>query len=222
MKISKETLTILQNFSTINQSMFFLEGSRQRTFTPLRVVYGEAVVQESFPKDFALYDVPMFLGLLSMFKDPDLEFSDNKVTIIEGNHTATYRYCNPGLIVHPEKEKNIQLGELLYSFELSAESYKTILKAVNLYQQEMIAIIADGTDIVVKTMKENDSKADGMSYKIGESDQKFTIAIKVENLKFLEHSYDVSIMKSQLVMFKSKNMNLFYVVPADANNSGIN
>jgi hypothetical protein len=221
MKISKETLEILQNFSTINESIMVFQGNRQRTFTKLKVVYGEAIIQEEFPRDFAIYELPTFLGLLSLFKDPELTFSDTKVTIQEGSHTATYRYCNPSLIVHPDKEKNLQFGEAMFSFELSAEHYRTILKAVSLYQQEYISIDCDGTDIVVRTMNPKDQGADYFSHKIGESDQKFRIVLKVENLKFLPHSYDVTISKNRLVMFRSKNMNLFYAVPAEANFSGI-
>lgn len=221
MKLSKETLDILQNFSTINPSIMVFQGNRQRTFTTLKVIYGEAVIQEEFPKDFAIYDLSMFLGLLSLFKDPELEFETTKVLISEGDHKATYRYCNPSLIVHPDKEKNLQFGEPLYSFELSAENYKMILKAVSLYQQEFISIDCDGVDIVVRTMNPKDQSADFFSHKIGESDQKFRIVLKVENLKFLSHSYDVTIYKSRLVVFRSKNMNLFYGVPAEANYSGI-
>jgi hypothetical protein len=221
MKLSKETLEILQNFSTINPSIMVFQGNRQRTFTTLKVVYGEAVIQEEFPKDFAIYDLSMFLGLLSLFKEPDLSFEMTKIIISEGDHTATYKYCNPSLIVHPDKDKNLQFGDALYSFELSAENYKTILKAVSLYQQEFISVECDGVDIVVRTLNVKDAGSDSFSYKIGTSDQKFKIVLKVENLKFLSHSYDVTIYKSRLVVFRSKNMNLFYGVPAEANHSGI-
>ena len=219
-------MEILQNFSTINQSIMFLQGHRQRIITNLNVVYAEATVKEEFPRDCGVYNLPMFLGILSLFKDPDLSFDDSKVTIEEGSHKATYRYCNPSLFVWPPKDKNLNVQETIFSFEFTAENLKTIMKAVSLYSHEELSIEADGEAIFVKTvsMKEGSSaKAglqDGMSYRIGESNQKFRYVVKVENLKILMHSYDVAISKNKLLTFKSKNMDLTYIIPSEANHSG--
>lgn len=216
MKISKETIDILQNFSTINQSMMVLGGTKQKTLSPLKTGYAEADIAESFPKDFAVFDLSMFLGIMSLFKEPDIDFSDTAIIISEGTHKATYRFCNSSLIVFPPKDKRPEVGPIAYSFELSADNLKLLTKAVSLYNHEHICIEADGDGIFVKTLNLQERDSDGMSYRIGDTDQKFRYVVKMENLKLMPHSYDVSIAESRKVVFNSKNMELTYIVPCEA------
>ena len=54
MKLSDTTLKILQNFTTINQSLAFKEGKKLRTISPMKNVLAEAEIEEYVPKDFAI------------------------------------------------------------------------------------------------------------------------------------------------------------------------
>ena len=64
MKLSDKTLKILQNFTTINQSLAFKEGKKLRTISVMKNVLAEAEIEEYIPKDFAIYDLPQFFAVL--------------------------------------------------------------------------------------------------------------------------------------------------------------
>jgi hypothetical protein len=221
MKLSKNTISVIQNFSTINPSMYFLEGQRQRILSQLKTVYAEAEIEEELPSSFALYDVPKFLSILSLFSEPEITITDKQIILKENGQKATYRFCNPDLIVHPPVGKEIPIGEIVYSFELSAENLKTIMKAVNLYDQETIAIKADGEKILLTTLNVKDSGSDGLSFAIGETNQSFQYVIRTDSMKMLNVDYDVQISKSKALIFTSKNSEhkVKYIIPSESNYS---
>jgi hypothetical protein len=61
MKLSKETISILKNFSEINGAIEFKPGNKLRTVHPRKIVLAEANVTEKFPVDFASAKT-IFLG----------------------------------------------------------------------------------------------------------------------------------------------------------------
>ena len=82
MKLSKGTLDILKNFSNINPSINFKEGQELSTLSIQRNILSRAVVEEKFPKDFAIYDLGEFLSGLSLFDNPDFDFQNDNYVII--------------------------------------------------------------------------------------------------------------------------------------------
>ena len=44
-------------------------------------------IKESIPEQMAIYDLPLFLGALSLFKKPWLHYPDNKKVIIYDEDT---------------------------------------------------------------------------------------------------------------------------------------
>ena len=77
MELSEKTLKILQNFTTINQSLAFKEGRKLRTISVMKNVLAEAEIEEYIPIDFAIYDLPQFLNTLALYRDPDIDVSTN-------------------------------------------------------------------------------------------------------------------------------------------------
>ena len=65
MKLSNETVDVLKNFSTINQNILVKEGTKLRTMSTMKNILGEAVIPESFIKEFGIYDLNEFLGVLT-------------------------------------------------------------------------------------------------------------------------------------------------------------
>ena len=66
MKLSDSTLTLLKNFSNINQSILFKEGNSLRTISVMKNILAEATIDEDFPKDFGIYDLNQFLNGMSL------------------------------------------------------------------------------------------------------------------------------------------------------------
>ena len=62
MKLSDKTLSLLKNFSTINQSLLFKQGNRLRTISVMKNILAEVTIEEELPKDFGIYDLSQFLN----------------------------------------------------------------------------------------------------------------------------------------------------------------
>ena len=54
MKLSDKTLTLLKNFSSINQSILFKEVISLRTISVMKNILAEATIEEELPKDFSI------------------------------------------------------------------------------------------------------------------------------------------------------------------------
>ena len=64
MKLSDRTVNLLRNFSTINQSILFKQGTKLRTISVMKNILAEATISEELPKDFGIYDLGQFLSLI--------------------------------------------------------------------------------------------------------------------------------------------------------------
>ena len=76
MKISKETLEVLKNFSAINPNLVICEGSKLSTIADAKNIMAAVNVSESFPKKVGIYDLNEFLSALSLIEDPEFEFGE--------------------------------------------------------------------------------------------------------------------------------------------------
>ena len=74
MELSENTLNILRNFSGINQNMLIKQGSAIKTISEARNVVAKADVAEEFLKDFGIYDLNEFIGVMSLVDNPSLKF----------------------------------------------------------------------------------------------------------------------------------------------------
>ena len=54
MKLSDKTLSVLKNFSSINQSILFKEGNKLRTISVMKNILAEATINEEFSRDFGI------------------------------------------------------------------------------------------------------------------------------------------------------------------------
>ena len=130
MKLSEQTKEILKNFSSINQNLLIKSGKTLTTMSAMKNIVAKAEVEESFPKEFAIYDLNEFLSALSLFGNPDLDFQENYVVITEGktkNKTLKYFYSDPSVIVSPSKE--VQMPEAEVSFEFKHDTFNKVAKA---------------------------------------------------------------------------------------------
>ena len=109
MKLSESTLSLLKNFSTINQSILFKQGNKLRTISVMKNILAEATITEELPKDFGIYDLNQFLNGLGLHHQPDLDFAnDGHVVIREGRMRTKYFFADPNVIITPpDKEISI-------------------------------------------------------------------------------------------------------------------
>ena len=212
MKLSDKTLSVLKNFSTINQSILFKQGTKLRTISVMKNILAEATITEEIPTDFGIYDLSQFLNGLSLHQSPELDFTnEGHVVIKEGRMRSKYFFADPNVIITPP-DKAIDLPSEDVSFELRTEQLDKLLKAAAVYQLPDLAVV--GGEGVVKILvrdKKNDTSND-FSIVVGETDKEFSFNFKVENIKILPGTYDVIVSQKLLSRFVSKNHDLTYFI----------
>jgi hypothetical protein len=210
MKLSEKTLAILKNFSSINQSILIKKGNKLRSISVMKNILAEAEVEETFPKDFAIYDLNQFLNGLGLHQDPDLDFENNSHVIIrEGKRRVKYFFADPEVIVSPP-EKEIVLPSQDVCFQLEHSQLDNLKKAAAVYQLPDLSVIGEaGVIRLVVRDKKNDTSNE-YSIVVGETDKDFTFNFKVENLKIIPGSYDVVVSEKLLSKFTNERYNLSY------------
>ena len=211
MQLSESTLSLLKNFSTINQSILFKQGTKLRTISVMKNILAEATISEELPRDFGIYDLGQFLNGLSLHNNPDLDFQeDNYVVIKEGRSRSKYFFADPQVIVTPEK--SIELPSEDVTFDLSTDQLDKLLKAAAIYQLPDLAVVgANGVVKIVVRDKKNDTSND-FAITVGETDKQFSFNFKVENIKILPGNYEVVVSSKLLSRFRSKNQDLTYFI----------
>ena len=212
MKLSDSTLSLLKNFSSINQSILFKEGSKLRTISVMKNILAEATINEEFARDFGIYDLNQFLNGLSLHQKPELDFAnDGYVVIKEGRSRSKYFFADPSVIVTPP-DKEISLPSEDVSFELTTTVLEKLLKAAAVYQLPDISAVGEAgvVKLVVRDKKNDTSNAH--EEVVGETEETFNFNFKVENIKILPGSYEVVVSQKLLSRFTSKNHDLTYYI----------
>ena len=212
MKLSDKTLSLLKNFSGINQSILFKEGDKLRTISVMKNILAEATITETFPKDFGIYDLNQFLNGLNLHQTPELDFENDKYVMIrEGKSRSKYFFADPSVIVTPP-DKEILLPSEDVCFELNTQQLDKLLKAAAIYQLPDLSAVGEaGVVKLVVRDKKNDTSND-FSIVVGETDSIFTFNFKVENIKILPGSYEVVISQKLLSQFTSTDRDLKYYI----------
>ena len=212
MKLSDITLSLLKNFSTINQSIVFKQGSKLRTISVMKNILAETTIGEEIPKDFGIYDLTQFLNGLSLHHSPQLDFTNEGYVVIkEGRMRSKYFFADPSVIVTPP-EKEIAIPSEDVTFELSTDQLDKLLRASAIYQlPDLSAVGEDGVVKLVVRDKKNDTSND-FSVIVGDTDKKFSFNFKIENIKILPGTYQVVVSQKLLSKFSNKDYDLKYYI----------
>ena len=212
MKLSDNTVTILKNFSSINQSILIKKGSQIKTMSILKNIYAVADVEEEFPKDFAIYDLNEFLNGLGLHQDPDLDFSnDSHLVIREGKRKVKYFFADPEVIVSPP-DKDIDLPTQDICFQLEHSQLDKLKKASAVYKLPDLSVVGESGVIRLLVRDKNNDTSNEYSLVVGETDDEFVFNFKEENIKIIPGSYDVVISQKLSAKFTNEKYNLKYFI----------
>ncbi len=212
MNLSDNTLTILKNFAGINNSILVKKGAQLRTISVAKNILAEAVIDEDFPRDFAIYDLNQFLNGLGLHQDPQMDFKEESyLTIREGKRRVKYFYADPNVIISPP-DKEITLPSEDVQFQLDSTSLEKLLKAAAVYQLPDLCVVGEaGVVKLVVRDKKNDT-SNSYSVQVGETDKEFIFNFKVENIKIIPGAYDVVVSSKLLSKFKNTQYDLKYYI----------
>ena len=199
MKLSNETVEVLKNFSTINQNILVKEGARIRTMSTMKNILGEADIAESFPKEFGIYDLNEFLGVLTLTNDPEIEFNHDSYLTIRGGHSKVqYFFSDPSILVTPPDTFNAPETDV--AFTVTKEAMANVSKASAVMQLPDLVFTgtSQGVTMAVTDLKNTTSNQFEESWE-HTGDKAFQFNYKVEHLKMIPGNYDVSVSTQALV-----------------------
>ena len=214
MRLSEKTTKILQNFTSINQSLHFKEGNTLRTMSVMKNVLAEAQIEEYIPREFAIYDLPQFLNTLSLTATPSIDVSSNQShATIKGtsNHQTKFFFCDPSVIVAPP-EKKMELPSIDVEFNLSEQDLKSLLKASSIMQLPDLSVVGNGNSVEVIVSDRKNDTSNVYSLTVGNTEHTFSFNFKIENIKTLIGGYTVQISKKNLAKFYSSSYKLTYFI----------
>lgn len=218
-KITEDTISYLKNFSEINEGIVIKKGNILQTIAPQKNIFASVEVQEDFPRDFCIYNLPSFLSVLSLYESPEVDFQDKQLVIKGKNSKTTYRYADPSTVIAPPEGKKLSLDSADVSLKVKADDIKTILRFADVLQAPNIVISrrAGGAFQLTAVDLANDSSNShtlDLTDEANSSDvENFVVIFKRENLKIINGDYDVSISKEKpMVKFENKAKNLQYFI----------
>ena len=208
MKINKNTLEVLKNFATINSNILVRQGNVLSTISTGKNIFARATVEDSFDKEFAIYDLNSLLALLTLMEDTDVEFGDESLTVTKGSSEFEYFYADPGIIVSAP-DKTIEVDNF-YTFDLSSEDLNTVMKAAAITGAPMFSVVAKDGKVVLTVGDPSTPKSNSFKQVIGDTDLTFDCRLSIENLKVVPGSYSVTLSTKKFMFFQNKKNDLKY------------
>jgi hypothetical protein len=214
--LSKKTLDVLKNFSTINSSIVFRKGSTVRTISNAENILAKFTGEEVFPSDFAIYDLSQFLSGISLFNDPQLEFTSNDFVSIRGGRTsAKYYFSDPEITLKSAPEKNVNFPGADLQFNLSGDELIQLQKASAVYGLPDLTFQSEeGLDTIKLILrdKENDTSNTYDLTVAGSSTGTYSLDVKIENIRLLPGDYTVKVSKHLISEWTNTNVDLTYYI----------
>ena len=218
MKLSEQKVSILKNFSAINQNLIIKQGSEIATVSAMKNIVASAKVEESFPIEFAIYDLNEFLSALSLFEKPDLDFQENYVLITESGFkgkSLKYWFSDSSVVTSPNKEVTMPSSEV--KFPLQSNVLSEVQKAAAVIgapdmvlEDDELRVTDKKNDTANSYSTSLDTESNGASYKFW---------FKVENLKLLPGCYDVEVSSKRISHFQNKKLPVGYFIALEPESS---
>jgi hypothetical protein len=217
MKLSKDTLALFKNFASINSNLTIKAGNKLTTISSGKNIMAETVVGEQFPIDFGIYDLNEFLGAMSLFEAPELEFSDKYVTVKEGKNSVRYFAANQSVLTAVPNVKQFPSPDI--EFDLSSQILTQVQRVASILKVSDISFVGDGETITINVGDKSNPTGSSFDSEIGVTDKTFKVKFKVENLKMMTGDYRVSIGGKKISRFQATNQQLMYYVAIELDSS---
>jgi|11_taG_2_1085331.scaffolds.fasta_scaffold02490_5 hypothetical protein len=214
MKLNTRTIQVLKNFASINPSIQFSEGSNLKTISPNKTMMAKAKLEDIIPSTFAIYDLSRFLGVVSLFEDPEYQIEERMVNIASPGRTVSYTFADPSTIITPP-DREIVLEEPDVVFELKQEHFADIMKALGVMSFPDLVVVGEEGKVFLRATDTKNPSSDKYDIEVGSTDRTFTAVFKTENVKILPSSYTVSLSSKGISHFVSDDVE--YWISLEAN-----
>lgn len=223
--ISEETQNILRNFSSINPSILLTGNNRIATMSVMRNILATADIEEEFPEEFGIYDLPRFLGNLSVY--PELNFGENSVIMADGSKTYKFMAAEPSAIIHPKtmfamegsdnNPENVKAApEYDINITLPSSTLSTIQKVASINSLPDYGLITEDGEIFFTALDKKSDSTDIAKEPVGSSNVNFKMYFKSENLKLIDGDYSVSVSRNAISTFRHNTRPIQYWITLES------
>lgn len=209
-KIGKNTLDLLKNFSGINNAIIVKPGNEISTVSIHKTIVAFATVPEDFPVQFGIYDLNNFIATVNLFDDPEIEFHPTHMTITGGASKCSYGYADEQVVMSPKNR--IKFPDSDVDFELSKDTFDRFMKASSTLGLPLMSITKDEkSNILIKAVDPKNPNANAFSVVVGQdlSDNTYNFLVTTDNLKMVRGDYKVSISRQNLCRFAATDIEYF-------------
>ena len=215
MKLSEQTVSLLKNFASINQNLQFKSGNKLSTISAQKNILVNAEIPESFPSDFAIYDLNKMLGVMNLFPDPEMDIGDKTMKI---GGKVDYMFADPTMIVSPP-EKELTFPDAEIKFVLTNAEFNQTIKAATLLGLPHICVEGKDGKINLVATDVHNSSSDEYRSELGETGMVFNMVFKIENLKLYAGDYDVELTSKGISKFSHTSSNLQYFIATESDST---
>ena len=209
--LSKTTLSILKNFSSLNSNILVSPGNTLKTITPSMNGMAEATVEETFPIEFGIWDLNKFLGVISLFQNPTFYFEEKYVRIEGANGTfVNYFYSSPNILTIPKKD--VKMPKICAEALLSQDAFSELSRASSILQVPDICFQSKNDSIYAIVCDRNDPTSNSCEVDLNADpkDKDFSFNFKIDNIRPLAGNYKISFAKNVVAQFENLDIPLKY------------
>src|SRR5574343_509404 len=153
MKITKNLLTLLKNYNTLNTGIAFYENSPVFTISTSGITFASAELlsDDVIDKDFCIYDLAQFLNTIGLFDDHTLEFKSNWIEIKNDKQVVKYSYgvFETLNLISKEDSENYVINddEVVAQFVVSKDDIEKILKSAGILKLKNVSFSNKGVKV---------------------------------------------------------------------------
>jgi hypothetical protein len=184
-------------------------------------VYAVAELPEKWPLETGIFSLGSFLGALSTFNNPKVEFGEDSFVLSEGKTKIKYRYSDPSTIMTPPN-KVLKTANPKVEFKLSAEALVQLNKTCAMLELDIVTITTEAGDVVLRASAAKNPASHNYEYTVPAEDvsggkENLSITFKHEHFALLmEGTYQVALADWSYGYFKHADEPISYFLVAQA------
>ena len=153
-------------------------------------------------------------------RDSDIT-SEQYASIKEGKATRSkYFFSDPDVIISPP-EKEMALPSEEVSFNLDENQVKKLIHSANILGLPDLSVVGEAGVVKIVTSDRRNDTSNDYTIVVGSTEHEFSFNFKMENIKLIKGSYQVSISKANLARFHNVAYNLTYFVALEPDSTYI-
>ena len=150
---------------------------------------------------------------MSLVDQPNLNFTDESVTISDQSGRSKVRYFFSPEETLTSPQKDINMPECEVQFDLDANTLTKLRNAASTLGHNEVSV-TPGDGVLVLSVVDNEN-ATSNAYSIdvpysNKTDQDFKFVLNISNLKIIQGDYEVSISSKLISEFRNKEVNVKY------------